>query len=296
MPSPALQGILDAIRSAPSRTDLSLMQLRQQLEDQAKLAPLAPDIRCKPVAADTVPCEWVLAPGADQRTAVLYLHGGGYYRGSLNTHRELCSRLSRAAGAAVLNVGYRLAPEHPFPAALEDALAAWRWLTGMGVPHGRIVAAGDSAGGGLAVALMFVLRDRGEPLPGAGVLLSPWTDLEQTGPSIRARQAADPSLTKAYLDRFAAAYLDGAPVRDPRASPLYGDVNGLPPLLIQVGTAEILEDDAVRFADKVRGAGGQVALERWPDMIHVWHRYAARLPEAQAAIDRIGAFVHQALV
>jgi len=295
MPSPALQTILAALRSDPSGADFSLAQLRQQLEERAKAAPLAPDIRCKPVQADGVPCEWVLAPDADQRATVLYLHGGGYYRGSLNTHRELCSRISRAAGMAVLHVGYRLAPEHPFPAALEDALAAWRWLAEMGVPHDRIVAAGDSAGGGLAAAMMLVLRDREAALPGAGVLLSPWTDLEQTGPSMRTRQAADPSLTKAYLDRFAAAYLNGAPVTDPRASPYYGDLSGLPPLLIQVGSAEILEDDAARFARKVKAAGGQATLELWPDMFHVWHRYAARLPEAQAAIDKIGAFIKKTL-
>jgi acetyl esterase/lipase len=295
MPSSALQTLVDAIRAAPARAGLTLAQLRQQMEEQARLAPPAADIRCKPVDADGVPCEWVLAPGADQRTVVLYLHGGGYYRGSLNTHRELCARISRAAGAAVLHVGYRLAPEHPFPAALDDALAAWRWLTGLGVPPGRVVAAGDSAGGGLAAALLLVLRDRGDALPGAGVLLSPWTDLEQTGPSMRTRAAADPSLTKAYLDRFAAAYLNGAPVRDPRASPLYGDLRGLPPLLVQVGTAEILEDDAVRFADKARAAGGAVTLELWPGMIHVWQRYAAQLPEAREAIDKIGIFVKQTL-
>lgn len=295
MSSMELQTLLKAIRAAPSRAELSLVQLREQLEAQAKQAPPGPDIRCKPVDAGGVPCEWVLAPEADQRTVVLYLHGGGYYRGSLNTHRELCSRISRAAGAAVLNVGYRLAPEHPFPAALDDALAAWRWLMALGVPPGRVVAAGDSAGGGLAAALMLVLRDRGEPLPGAAVLLSPWTDLEQTGPSMRTRAAADPSLTKAYLDRFATAYLNGADARDPRASPLHGDLGGLPPLLIQVGTAEILEDDAARFADKARAAGGTVTLERWPDMIHVWQRFAAQLPEAREATAKIGAFVKATL-
>jgi acetyl esterase/lipase len=298
MPSPQLQTLLGAIRAAPSRADLTLQQLRQQLEDQARLAPVAGDVRCRPVDADGVPAEWVLAPGIGAAAAgggsvVLYLHGGGYYRGSLNTHRELCSRISRAAGVAVLNVGYRLAPEHPFPAALEDALAAYRWLVGTGIAPHRIIAAGDSAGGGLAAALMLSLRGQGEPLPGGGVLLSPWTDLAQTGPSIQSRAAADPSLTKAYLDRFAQAYLGAADARDPLASPWYADLRGLPPLLIQVGTAEILEDDAARFAAKAEAAGVTVRLERWPDMIHVWQRYAVMLPEAQEAIERIGAWVRE---
>ncbi len=308
MASAQMQSLLATIRAAPSRADLGLQQLRDQLEEQARAAPPAADVRCRPVEAGGVPCEWVLAPGATERLprdgsntaergVVLYLHGGGYYRGSLHTHRELCSRISRAGGWAVLSVGYRLAPEHPFPAALEDALAAYRWLLGTGIAPGQIVVAGDSAGGGLAAALMLALRDgvtslrmaRG-PLPGGAVLLSPWTDLEQSGASIIGRAAADPSLTKAYLDRFAAAYLGGADARDPLASPLHGDLRGLPPLLIQVGTAEILEDDAARFADKAQAAGVPVRLERWPDMIHVWQRYAALLPEAQEALAHIGAW------
>jgi len=292
MASAALQTLLTAIRSAPARADLGLLELREQLEEQAKSSPLAADIQCKPVDANGVPSEWVLAPSVDHSRVMLYFHGGGYYRGSLNTHRELCSRIGRASGVTVLNVGYRLAPENPFPAAVDDALAAWRWLMGMGVPAQRVTVAGDSAGGGLAAALMLVLKDLKHPLPGAAVLLSPWTDLEQTGSSIRTRAAADPSLTKAYLDRFAAAYLNGASVRDPRASPLFGDLTGLPPMLIQVGTAEILEDDAARFADKVKSVGGRATLQRWPDMIHVWQRFANRLPEAQEAIDAIGVFVN----
>ena len=327
MASAQLHTLVAAIRSAPSRADLDVQQLRDQMEAQARAAPAAADIRCRPVEADGVPCEWVLAPACDERKVVLYLHGGGYYRGSLNTHRDLCSRISRAAGWAVLNVGYRLAPEHRFPAPLQDALAAYRWLLGSGVAPDQVVVAGDSAGGGLAAALMLALRDGAEPrgteprgteprgteprgaellraergtlragrgaLPCGAVLLSPWTDLEQTGPSMLSRAAADPSLTKAYLDRFAAAYLNGANARDPLASPWYGDLRGLPPLLIQVGTAEILEDDAARFAEKAQAAGVIVRLERWPDMIHVWQRYAAQLPEAAEAIAHIGVWLRE---
>jgi len=295
MPSPAFQSLVQSIRAAPARDGLSVQELRRQMEDQAKLVPVASDIQCKPVDANGVPCEWVVAPGVDQRMALLYLHGGGYYRGSLNTHRALCSRISRAAGVPVLNVGYRLAPEHRFPTAVEDALAAWHWLMRMGFAPHRVAVAGDSAGGGLAAALMLILKEKQAPLPRAAALLSPWTDLEQTGSSIQKRAAADPSLSKAYLDRFAADYLGGASARDPRASPLLGDLRGLPPLLIQVGSAEILEDDAARFAEKVRAAGGEVTFELWPDMIHVWQRHAHAIPEAQEAIDKIGAFVKHAL-
>jgi acetyl esterase/lipase len=299
MPSAEFQTILNTLRAAPSRADLSLRQLRDQLEQQAKQAPVPADVRLRPIDAGGVPCEWVLAPGADELRAILYFHGGGYYRGSLNTHRELCSRIGRISGWPVLNVAYRLAPEHPFPAALDDALAVWRWLVAgdaapgrtSGIAPGRVVVAGDSAGGGLAAALMLALKEQHKPMPGGAVLLSPWTDLEQTGPSMRTRAAADPSLTKAYLDRFAKAYAGETDPCNPLVSPLYGDLAGLPPLQIQVGTAEVLEDDSARFAARAEAAGVTVRLERWPDMIHVWQRYAMVLPEAREAIDRIGEWV-----
>jgi acetyl esterase/lipase len=293
MASTALQAILQQLRSAPRRDGLSLEQLRQAMEDAA--APPPPDVRCTPVMANGVPAEWVAAPGADPQRVLLFFHGGGYYRGSIRTHREFAGRLSRASGATALAIGYRLAPEHAFPAAVDDCVTAWRWLVAGGTAPGRIVVAGDSAGGGLALALCLVLREAGEPLPAAGVLLSPWTDLAQSGASMESNALADPTISKGYLDRFAQAYLGNGAARNPLASPLHGDLRGLPPLLIQVGSVETLLDDSTRLAEKARAAGVRVDLQVWDGMFHVWQRHAAQLPEARQAIDSIGAYVRAAL-
>ncbi len=293
MASTALQAILQQLRSAPRRDGLSLEQLRQAMEDAA--APPPPDVRCTPVSAGGVPAEWIAAPGADPQRVLLFFHGGGYYRGSIRTHREFAGRLSRACGATAVAIGYRLAPEHVFPAAVDDCVAAWRWLVAGGTAPGQIVVAGDSAGGGLALALLLTLRRANAPLPAAAVLLSPWTDLAQSGASMERNAAADPTIGKGYLDRFAQAYLGGADARNPLASPLHGDLRGLPPLLIQVGSVETLLDDSTRLAEKARAAGVPVDLQVWDGMFHVWQRHAAQLPEAQQAIDAIGAYVREAL-
>jgi len=254
------------------------------------------DVTTSAVHAGGVPAEWVVAPGADPQRVILYLHGGGYVIGSLATHRGLAGRLSGAAAARVLLIDYRLAPEHPFPAAVEDATAAYRWLLTTGIRPARIAIAGDSAGGGLTVATLVALRDAGEPLPAAGVCLSPWTDLEGTGDSVTTKASADPLVQKEMLLQLARWYLGGAHPRTPLAAPLYADLHGLPPLLIQVGTAEILLDDATRLADRARAAGVEVSLEAWEDMIHVWQLFAPMLREGQQAIERIGAFVQKQAV
>jgi acetyl esterase/lipase len=224
---------------------------------------------------------------------MLYLHGGGYVIGSLTTHRGLAGRLSQAAKARVLLIDYRLAPEHPFPAAVEDATAAYRWLLAHGCTPARLAIAGDSAGGGLTVATLVALRDAGQPLPAAGVCLSPWTDLEGLGESVTSKASADPIVQKEMLLRLASCYLGDADPRTPLAAPLYADLRGLPPLLVQVGTAEILLDDALRLAERAKAAGVAVTLEAWDDMIHVWQLFAPLLPEGQQAIARIGEFVQQ---
>jgi acetyl esterase/lipase len=243
-----------------------------------------------------VPAEWVVAPGADARRVILYLHGGGYTIGSINTHRELAARLSRAAAARVLVIDYRLAPEHPHPAAVDDATAAYRWLLANGVDPARIVVAGDSAGGGLTVATLVALRDAHTPLPAAGVCLSPWVDLEGSGESMTTKAAVDPMVQRDGLLKMAAAYLAGQDARTPLAAPLYANLSGLPPLLIQVGTAETLLDDSTRLAERARKAGVNVTLDPWEDMIHVFQAFATYLPEARQAIDRIGEFVKQRAV
>jgi acetyl esterase/lipase len=228
-------------------------------------------------------------PGSRQ---VLFLHGGGYGAGSPALYRHITWRFAEAAGAPVVAPDYRLAPEHPFPAALDDALAVWRACVASGADPDRSAFVGDSAGGGLALALALRLRDEGGPLPGAIVAISPWTDLAVTGDSCRPG-AHDPMLNANDLAPFAAQYLAGTDARTPYASPLYGNARGLPPTLIQVGSDEILLDDSVRMAERMRKERCDVTLEVWPRMLHVWHALAPFLPEAGQAIERIGAFIRE---
>ncbi len=295
MASEALATIVAALRARPPRTDLSWAERRRQMEEwQAGLA-LPDDVRVEPVDAHGVPAEWIDTPGASAQRVILYLHGGGYCMGSIATHRHLMQRIGRAAGARVLGVDYRLGPEHPFPAAVEDAVAAYRFLLASGVDPRAVAIAGDSAGGGLTIAALLALRDRGEPMPGAAVGLSPWTDLAGTGDSIRTKAALDPMVTADALALMARSYLDGADPRNPLASPLFADLSVLPPLLLQVGSAEILLDDATRRAERGRAAGVTVELEAWDEMIHVFQAFPM-LAESGKAIDRIGGFLRRHLV
>lgn len=217
--------------------------------------------KCEKVDAGGVRAEWITAPRARADRVVLYFHGGGYAMGSIHSHRDMCERLSRAAEARVLVLDYRLAPEHPFPAAVEDARTAYLWLLKQGIAPARIALAGDSAGGGLTFATLFALRDHGDPLPACAAPLSPWVDLEGTGESMTARDAVDPIVHKAMLQQMGRTYVQAGNLHDPLAAPLYGDVAGLPPLLIQVGERETLLDDAVRMADKAKKAGVPVARD-----------------------------------
>jgi acetyl esterase/lipase len=248
------------------------------------------DVETQPVDAGGVRAEWIWRPDSDSDRAILYLHGGGYAIGSIATHRYLMQGIGKASGARVLGVDYRLAPENPYPAAVEDAVTAWQWMLAQGLEPGRCAIGGDSAGGGLALATLVALRDRGIALPGGAALLSPWTDLAGTGASVETKAAEDPMVTDAGLRMMADAYLAGSDARDPLASPLYASHAGLPPLLIQVGSAEILLDDATRLADRAKAAGVEVVLETWSDMIHVFQAFPS-LAEAGQAIDRIGEFV-----
>jgi acetyl esterase/lipase len=251
------------------------------------------DVRSETVDAGGVSADWIEAPGADASRALLYLHGGGYVIGSVNTHRDLVSRIARAAGVRALSVEYRLAPENPHPAAVEDSTAAYRWLLRQGLEPGRVVLAGDSAGGGLVIATLVALRDAGDPLPAAGVCLSPWVDLEGVGESMTTKAEPDPLIQRDGLVKMGRLYLGDFDPHTPLAAPLYADLGGLPPLLIQVGTAEALLDDARRVAEKASAAGVDVTLEPWDDMIHVWQIFASMLPEAREAIDRIGDFIRK---
>ncbi len=293
MASPQLQMAKDALGEMMKKgaNAKSPQDFRRIFEEMASATPLAPDIKCEKANAGGVSAEWVCAPNAAADRAVLYLHGGGYVIGSVNTHRDLMSRISRAAGARVLGLDYRLAPENPFPAAVDDAVAAYRWLLGQGLKPNKIAVAGDSAGGGLTVATLLAIRDAKLPMPAAGVCMSPWVDLEAIGESMKTRAAADPVVQREGLLGMAAAYLGGKNPRTPLAAPLHADLKGLPPLLIQVGNDETLLDDSTRLADKARAAGVNVKLEVWPEMIHVWQMFAAFLPEGQQAVEGIGKFV-----
>ena len=245
----------------------------------------------KRVNAGGVAAEWVTAEGAPESRVVLYLHGGGYIIGSTRTHRPLMAELSRASSARVLGLDYRLAPEHPFPAPIEDAVAAYRWLLNEGYDPARIAVAGDSAGGGLTVAALVQIRYVGLPMPGAAVCISPWVDMEGLGESMETRADADPMVGKEGLLLSAKTYLGGSDPRAPLAAPLYADLRGLPPMLIQVGDAEVLLDDSTRLAGIAREAGVHVEMDVWDDMIHVWHLFAPILPEGRQALSQAGEFI-----
>lgn len=253
-------------------------------------------VSCARVSAGGVDGEWIAASGARQDKAILYFHGGGFRLGSVSSHRGLIARIADASGCRILAINYRLAPEHRFPAPVEDAVAAYGWMLDQGLTPGNIAFAGDSAGGNLVLAAMLSLRERGLPLPVAGVLMSPWTDLAATGASYVSRADTDPIHARPMILALAKNYLgpDGDP-RHPLASPLYADLAGLPPLLIQVGDRETVLDDSTLFADKARAAGVGVELQVWEGMIHVFQMFGAELAEARQAVDSIAGFVRRHL-
>ena len=291
MPSEQLDTIIRMIRANQRDESASIQEIRAGFEKDAQMVPVAEDVTSKPVEMGGVPAEWINIPGASEDRILFYLHGGGYCIGSLDTHREMVSRIARAGKARALSVDYRLAPENPHPAALEDSLAAYRALIADGANPANIVIGGDSAGGGLTLATLISLRDAGDQLPAAAVCLSPWTDLDATGESMKTKADVDPMIKADDEKVMAKHYAGGADLREPLISPLYADLQGLPPMLIQVGTSEVLLDDSTRFAAKAREAGVDVELDEWEEMIHVFQFFAFMLPEGQQAIDRIGEFI-----
>lgn len=237
--------------------------------------------------------EWIHPDGGRDDAVVLYLHGGGYCIGSLDTHRDLAARLAVATGTTVVTLDYRLAPEHPFPAAVDDACAAYRELVEGGTPPGRIAVAGDSAGGGLTIAMLVALRSEGLPLPAAAVCLSPWVDLTQTAPTFESLAGEDPMVTKEGLDEMADAYLAGADPRSELASPLFAEsLGGLPPVHIEVGACELLLDDSRRLADRIRVDGGSATVTVWPELVHVFQAFpGSMVPEADESVAAVGHFI-----
>lgn len=288
-----LEKLLSLFAKQPALGTLSLEQERANLDEGGARFRVPEDVTLQPIDVDGVPGEFLIAPGASDNKVVLYLHGGGYAIGSIKSHRYLMQNISRHSGAKTLGIDYRLAPENPFPAALDDATTAYRWLLAQGYEPKNIAIAGDSAGGGLTLATLLNLRDQGDPLPAAGVLISPWTDLTGNAGSVTSRADSDPMVKPDGLYSLGSLYLNGIDPTTPLASPVFANMNGLPPLCIHVGGREILYDDAVTVANRARTAGVEVELVDEPELFHVWHAFAPMLEEGQRAVEQIGAFLEK---
>jgi epsilon-lactone hydrolase len=292
------QSEIDAVRALLSSKPrpVGWQERRQRIEEVGSVWPVAEDIEFERVDIDGVPGEWSIAPDSDASHVLLYFHGGGYCSGSILSHRRLVTEAGRAAKIRTLAIEYRLAPEHPFPAAFDDAFSAWRFLRTSGIAAGHIAVGGDSAGGGLTLALINRLRDAGEQVPGCAWLISPWTDLTLSGSTLVTKDAVDPIIHKAYLAELADAYLPpDMDRRDPRVSPLFADLSGLPPTLIQVGACETLLEDSTRVARAAGAANVAVTLQVWPDMIHAFPMWNAHLEPGRRALAEAGEFVRRQL-
>jgi monoterpene epsilon-lactone hydrolase len=290
------QSEIDAIRAllGSKPRPVGWEQRRLRLDEVGAVWPVADDVRLESVDIGGTPGEFSSVPGADPSGILLYFHGGGYCSGSILSHRRMVTEAGRACGLRTLAIGYRLAPEHPFPASIEDAIAAWNYLRAQGIAAGKIVVGGDSAGGGLTLALLQHLRDAGEDSPACAWLASPWTDLTMSGDTMASKDAVDPLIHEAYLEELAQAYVPAAVNRkDPRISPLFADLRGLPPLLIQVGFDETLLADSTRLAEAAGAAGNAVTLEIWPQMIHAWPLWNARLEPGRRALAQLGVFARR---
>jgi monoterpene epsilon-lactone hydrolase len=287
---------IDAVRALLSSKPrpVGWQERRHRIEEVGSVWPVASDIQCETISIGGLAGEWSIAPGSDASRVLLYFHGGGYCSGSILSHRRLVTEAGRAARARTLAIEYRLAPEHPFPAALNDAASAWRFLEQQGIAAEHIAVGGDSAGGGLTVALINQLRDAGALIPGCAWLISPWSDLTLSGPTLATKDEVDPIIHKAYLAELVEAYLPpGVDSKDPRVSPLNADLREFPPTLIQVGSCETLLDDSTRFA--AAAAGAAVTLEVWPNMIHAFPMWNARLAAGREALANAGEFIHRRL-
>lgn len=293
MASEKFEKFLNLLRNQPQpeRVDVGKMRAMQD-----RVGGKFPDgVVGTPVDVAGTPAEWIDPPNGAKDAAVLYLHGGGYVAGSIDSHRNLTGHLAQAMGCRVLALHYRLAPENPHPAPVEDALKAYRWMLDGGLAAGKVMIAGDSAGGGLTAATLLAAKDAGLPQPATAVLISPWVDLDFAGESMQTRAAVDPMINQNMITQIRDYFIGNGDLRDPLAAPLHGDLAGLPPLLIHVGDAEVLLDDSTRFAAKAEKAGVDVTLEVWPEMVHVWHASAGFVPESDQAIARIAEFARPKL-
>ena len=289
-----IEGIRALLSSKPR--PVGWLERRKRLDGVGSVWPVAEDVELTAVDVNGLPGEWSIVPGSDSSRVLMFFHGGGYCSGSIVSHRRLVTEAGRAAGVRTLAIGYRLAPEHPFPAAYDDVLTGWRFLRDRNVPAAHIALGGDSAGAGLTIALINRLRDAHEELPGCAWLISPWTDLTMSGSTVFTKDTVDPLIHKQYLNELGDAYVPaGIDRKDPRVSPLYADLKSFPPTLIQVGSAETLLDDATHFAAVAGAADVRVTLEIWPHMIHAWPLWNAHLEPGRCALVSAGAFIRENL-
>ena len=291
MTARGIRAVREHLAKLPPSSSLTLAERRAQYDRAERVFATPSDVSVEIAQTPDRAAEWLTPPGARADAVVLYFHGGGYAIGSPRSHRHLAAALARAAGTRALLLDYRLAPEHPFPAAVEDAVSGYRYLLSRGIRPGRIAIAGDSAGGGLVVAAMLAIREAGLPQPACGWCISPWVDMEGIGETISTKAEADPMVQREGLLEMASLYLNGADPRSPLAAPIYADLRGLSPLLIQVGAAETLLDDAIRLAKIAGAADVRVDLQIWPEMVHVWHLFHPELKAGRRAIEAGGAYV-----
>ena len=291
MSSAELAQLITLLRSNDLDLAATPAKARSDFSASIGAAPVAADISFESLTLAGRPALASLTPGARADKTLLYIHGGAFVIGSPTDYRSLTGELGRAAGVRTVSLDYRLAPEHPFPAAVDDCVAAYRALLEAGNKPVDIALAGDSAGGGLVISTLLAARDAGLPMPAAALVISPWVDLACTGGTMQSKQAEDPSITREGLQAMAALYLQGKPLSTPLASPLYADLRGLPPLFVQVGSAELLLDDAVRLAGAAGAAGVPVHLSIWPNMPHVWHIFGFMLSEGRDALTEAGVFL-----
>jgi len=276
-----IEKLMQTLRERGLPDGLSLDERRARMEDIGTRFPAPQSASINPVKIAERPAEWVCDPDTDDGRVMLYVHGGGYVQGSLASHRNLVFEIARSMKGKVLNLDYRLAPEHPFPAAVEDTVNAWAELLEMGIDPKKASFGGDSAGGGLVIAALVSARDKGLPMPSCACCISPWTDLVGSGRTMDTKALEDPMVNRAALEFFSDFYADKEDKSHPLISPLFANLAGLPPLLIQVGTAETLLDDSRRLATRARYAGVDVSYAEWEGMPHIWHIFAPLLEKSR---------------
>ncbi len=288
-----LKNIIEAKRKNPYTGNKTVDQLRKETEIAGSLIPLPKNIKYKKVVAGNIHAEWITCGEVDENKIFMFMHGGGYYRGSVAATRATVARISAEAKVKCLSIKYRLAPEYPFPAAIDDSYSAYEWLINEGICPKQIIVSGQSAGGGLCLALLLKIKENNISQPLGAVALSPWTDLSQSGKTMIKNRNIDPVISKQYLDRFAKLYFPDLNNMSHLASPIIGDLSGLPDILIQVGSAETMLDNSTRFYEKAKKANVNAKLEIWENMFHGWHSYAHILKDAENAIKKIGEFCNK---